>query len=189
MSRAYRIKVSESLRKIIKGADGVSTQLEILHVLPHEQMAELLAQELHRRGFTDCDGKLTRERDGIVITVDPEEGTVAVSVSGSENLELEMEETGWAVAEEGRHAEQARADLRKKLQGKMEKVADSVEAQLQAKLTDKLEAHLEDLRKELNEVSARVTAEALKRKAAQMGRIKEVSEDPQSGSMTIVLEV
>ena len=33
------------------------------------------------------------------------------------------------------------------------------------------------------------TAEALKQKAAQLGQIKEMTEDPQSGSMTIVLEV
>ena len=34
-----------------------------------------------------------------------------------------------------------------------------------------------------------MTAEALKIKAAQMGQIKEITEDPQSGSLTIVVEV
>ena len=51
MSRAYRIKVSESLHKIIRAEDRVSTCLEILNVLPQEEMAELLAQELQRRGY------------------------------------------------------------------------------------------------------------------------------------------
>jgi hypothetical protein len=41
----------------------------------------------------------------------------------------------------------------------------------------------------LDQVVNRVTAEALKRKAAQMGRIKEMTEDPQAGSLTIVVEV
>jgi hypothetical protein len=35
----------------------------------------------------------------------------------------------------------------------------------------------------------RVTAEALKQRAAQIGRIRQITEDPEQGSMTIVLEV
>ena len=34
-----------------------------------------------------------------------------------------------------------------------------------------------------------VTREALKQKAAQLGQIKEMTEDPQSGSLTIKVEV
>jgi hypothetical protein len=34
-----------------------------------------------------------------------------------------------------------------------------------------------------------VTKEALKQKAAQLGAIKEITEDPKNGSMTIVVEV
>ncbi len=56
-------------------------------------------------------------------------------------------------------------------------------------MTDKLEARLGDVRKEMDEVVNRVTAEALKRKAASMGQIKEMTEDPQAGSLTIVVEV
>jgi len=48
---------------------------------------------------------------------------------------------------------------------------------------------LGDVRKEMDEVVNRVTAEALKRKAAQLGQIKEMTEDPQAGSLTIVVEV
>jgi hypothetical protein len=45
------------------------------------------------------------------------------------------------------------------------------------------------LKKELNGAINRVTAEALKQKAAQIGQIKEVTEDPESGSLTIKVEV
>ena len=55
MSRAYRIRVQESLRRVIRASDHVSTDLELLDILPPEQMSELLAQELQKRGF---------ERDG-----------------------------------------------------------------------------------------------------------------------------
>ena len=56
-------------------------------------------------------------------------------------------------------------------------------------MTDQLEAQLGDLRQELDQAVNRVTAEALKRKAAQLGQIKEITEDPQAGSLTIVVEV
>ena len=189
MSRAYRIKVSESLRKIIRAEDKVCTQLEILHVLPHEQMTELLADELERRGFERKGGQLTREKDGITVTIDPEEGTVSVGVAGSEQLELEADRVDWTYDQGGKHEQQTRERLKEQIKADLEREAGRQEARLQGQLTDRLEAHLEELRQELNEVSNRVTAEALKRKAAQMGRIKEVTEDQQSGSMTIVLEV
>jgi hypothetical protein len=51
MSRAYRIRVRESLKRILRAKDQVSTQLELLEILPAEEMAGLLAQELECRGF------------------------------------------------------------------------------------------------------------------------------------------
>ncbi len=189
MSRAYRIKVSESLQKIIRAHDHVSTQLEILHVLPHEQMAELLAAELQNRGFEEKSGRLTRERNGVIVTIDAEEGTVEVSVSDRQQVELQAEQIGWAADQGGKHEKEARAALQRQVQNQLEQEAGRHQEKLQSQITDQLEAQLNDLRRELNEVSNRVTAEALKRKAAQMGRIKQVSEDPQAGSMTIVLEV
>ncbi len=56
-------------------------------------------------------------------------------------------------------------------------------------MTDRLEGRLADLKTELDQAVNRVTAEALKRKAASMGRIKEIADDPESGSLTIVVEV
>ena len=48
---------------------------------------------------------------------------------------------------------------------------------------------MDDVRKELGQAINRVTAEALKRKAASIGQIKHMTEDPQSGSLTITVEV
>ena len=58
-----------------------------------------------------------------------------------------------------------------------------------AQVTDRLERKLGDVREELDQVVNRVTATALKHKAAQLGQIKEITEDAQSGSLTIVVEV
>ena len=48
MSRAYRIKVKESISRQVKGSDEISTTLEVLEILPPEAMAELLRKGASR---------------------------------------------------------------------------------------------------------------------------------------------
>ena len=63
------------------------------------------------------------------------------------------------------------------------------ESVLQKQITDQLEAQLSDLKSELDQAVNRATAEALKQKAAQIGQIKQVTDDIEAGSLTIVVEV
>jgi hypothetical protein len=189
MSRSYRISVRESVNKVIKAEDSVKTQLEILEVLPPEQMAGLLSDELEKRGFEREGNTLVRREEGVTISVDVNTGTVTVAVEGSEATKVEGERAGRAYDDVGPHASQVRENLRKELQKDLEKKVEEKRSQLQGKLTDQLEGQLSDLRQELDQVVNRVTAEALKRKAASLGQIKELTEDPQTGSMTIVVEV
>jgi hypothetical protein len=186
MSRAYRIRVSESLQKVIRAEDHVSTQLEILGVLPPEELTELLRAELERRGFREQGGQLVREQEGIEVLVDPDEGTVTVQTAGEEVVDLKEDVETWTYDQDVKRAQHAHQE---KARRRLEKEAVRKEATLQRQVTDQLEAQLGDLRQELNQVANQVTAAALKRKAAQMGQIKQVNEDPQSGSMTIVVEV
>ena len=186
MSRAYKIRVSESLRRVIRGSDHVCTRLEILNVLPEEEMSALLAEHLQKRGFTEKNGKMVRQEGDVEILIDPADAVVTVQISSEEEIHLEGKEEGWGYVENDK---QARSALQDSLKGKLEKDADAKQAVLQTELTNKLEASLSELRRELDQVANQVTADALKKKAARMGQIKEVSEDPESGSMTIVLEV
>jgi hypothetical protein len=189
MSRSYRISVKECVNKVIKAEDRVSTQLEILEVLPPEQMAGLLADELEKRGFEKHGNTLVRKEKGVTISVDVTTGTVTVSAETAEQAKVEGERSGRAYDDVGPHASQVRDTLRKELQRDLEKKVQEKTAQLQGKVTDKLEGSLTDLRQELDQVVNRVTAEALKRKAASLGEIKQITEDQQTGSMTIVVEV
>lgn len=190
MSRAYRIRVKESLSRILRASDHVSTQLEILEILPPEEMAGLLSDQLKGRGFEEEDGKLIRRReDGITITVDASSGTVSVESESSEDVELKGERGGYIYDDEGPSRGEAQEQLRKELKQDLEKQAAKRSEQLQKVATEKLEQELLGLRKELDEAVNRVTAEALKRKAAQIGRIKEMNEDPEGESLTIVVEV
>jgi hypothetical protein len=181
--------VRETLNRVIRAEDHVSTQLELLQILPPEVMARLLRAELEKRGFKSEGDELVREQDGVVVTVDPATGTVTVHAEAAEEVELKGERTTWAGDEGGRDAKRAREAAKRDLQRELEGKAGSHREKLQSQVTDRLEAQLGDLRKELNQAVNRVTAEALKQKAAQLGQIKEMTEDPQSGSMTIVLEV
>ncbi len=190
MSRSYRISVRECVNKVIRAEDHVSTNLEMLEVLPPEQMAGLLSDELERRGFRrEADGTLVRRDRDVTVAVDPAKGTVTVRTEVEEKVTVEGARDGRALDEAGRHAQGVRESLRKELQRDLQKKAAEKETGLQSKVTDRLEAQLGGLRKELDEAVNRVTAEALKRKAAQLGQIKEITEDPQAGSLTIVVEV
>lgn len=189
MSRAYRVTVRENQNRTIRAEDHVSTQLEILEVLPPEQMAGLLADELERRGFQRDGTRLTRQQNGVTISVETTTGTVTVAAEASEETAIQAERTDRAYDDAGPHAKVVRENLKKQLEKDIEKKVGERTASLQTKVTDRLEGELSDVRQELDEAVSRVTAEALKRKAAQMGQIKEMTEDPQAGSLTIVVEV
>ena len=189
MSRAYRIRVSESLSRTLRAEDSVCTQLELLEVLPAEQMAELLRQELERRGFRNEDGHLVRQDDGVTTAIDPQTGSVTVSAGSERELELHGQREGLSYDDFGPGEKSLRRNLQQQLQQELEKQAEHEQDKLQQQATGRLEGHLADLQKELNQAVNRVTAEALKRKAAQLGQIKELTEDPQSGSLTIKVEV
>jgi FtsH ternary system domain X5 len=190
MSRSYRISVRECINRVIRAEDRVSTKLEILEVLPPEQMAGLLGDELERRGFQRADdGTLVRRAQGVSVTVEPDTGTVTVRAEAAADVKVEAVRDGRAYEESGKQVQRLRDAMRQELQRDLEKTVDAKETGLQTAVTDKLEAQLGGLRTELDQAVNRVTAEALKRKAAQLGQIKEITEDPQAGSLTIVVEV
>ena len=189
MSRSYRVSVRDSQNRTICAEDHLSAQLEILEVLPPEQLAALLADELERRGFERDGTRVTRTQNGVRIAVETTTATVTVSTEASEQTTIEAERTDRAYDDVGPHAKVVRENLKKQLEKDIENKVGEKTAGLQTKVTDRLERELNDVRQELDQVVNRVTAEALKRKAAQMGQIKEMTEDPQAGSLTIVVEV
>lgn len=189
MSRAYRIRVSESLTRTVRAEDSVQTQLEMLEVLPCDEMAELLREELKSRGFAEG-GEILSRRDGDVTTeIDPADGTVTVRAATEKRETVTADQEGYAYDDIGPSEKTVKEGLRRQLQASLQKAADHAEGKLQKETTAKLEGKLADLQSELNQVVNRVTAEALKRKAAQIGQIKNISEDQQSGSLTITVEV
>ncbi len=189
MSRAYRIRVRETLRRVIRATDHVSSELELLEILPQDEMAELLAAELIDRGFQRRGNLLVRQEDDVVVTVDLETGNVKVEAESSEDVKLEAEKGGVVYDRSRRAREEAKQALSDQIRQNLEREAERKREKLQADATDRLEAELAGVTSELDQAVNRATAEALKRKAAQIGQIKQMTDDPESGSLTIVVEV
>lgn len=189
MSRAYRISIRESARRTIRGEDSVGTCLELLEILPREAMLGLLRDELVGRGFALEGDRLVRKGAGLAIGVDPSTGEVEVRSEECAEVELSAERQAWADDDFPGARDRAEASARDGLRRDLEAQAEGQAEDARRRATERLEAALGDLRAELDGAVNRVTAEALKRKAAQLGRIKEMAEDPQAGSLTIVLEI
>jgi hypothetical protein len=190
MSRAYRIRVSESLRKVIKASDRVTSTLEILAVVSPEETAEILGAELAARGFhQDDEGRWIREEGEITITVDACTAEIEVKSSVASEFEAETDRTSWHDTDNRPNQERVEAQLREDARQGLERKAQEEEKRLERTATDKLERRLRDLQPEIDQVINRVTAEGLKRKASRLGQIKEITEDSESGNVTIVVEV
>lgn len=188
MSRAYRVRVQESLKKIVRAEDSVSCQLEMLEILPCEQLAQLLADELVKLGFAIEGDRAIRKEKDITITVDLPSATVIVQAVSDKAVDLKSSKER-NVADDRRLAADMEAALREEAKRDLEQQGLQAQSLLQRQVTDQLESRLGDIRQELEGAANRATAEALKKRAAQLGQIKSISEDPQAGSLTIVVEV
>ena len=189
MSRAYRITVKESETRSLRGTDEIGTRLELLDILPPEPTAELLRAELKARGFAEVeDGTLVRRDGSLTVTLDPCDGSVVVRSEVAEDVTLEAKHDATAF-DDAPGERDIRARAREVARQKLDQKAEAETERLQQQATDALEKHLDELRPELGRVVNKVTREALKQKAAQLGTITELAEDAESGSLTIKVEV
>lgn len=186
MSRAYRIRISESVHENIHVEDGVQSKLDVLDILGKEAMAELLAAELEKNGF-ERDGNVMRrtDDDGVEIEVDLTEGTITVRARGESEVDRTIERDRLVDEEQSGRAEDA---LRKAARKQLENEVEAERAKLTEEVATKLEKKLRDLKEEMDRVSNKVTADALKQKARQIGEVEEVQEDDQ-GNVTIKVRV
>lgn len=190
MSRAYRITVKESLTRELKGADEIGTKIEVLEILPPEQMAGLLAEELKGRGFREQeDGTLVRTDGKVTVTVEPCTGEVTVKAEAAETVELQAKRDASGYDDVGPGEKALRDRVKEQLKQDLEKKAERETERLQTQATEALERKLEELQPELSQAVNKVTREALKQKAAQMGTVKEIAEDAETGNLTIKVEV
>ena len=188
MSRAYRIRVRESLSRLVRAEDSVRAEIEMLPILSPAEMAELLAAELVRRGFERDGGRLRRDEGGISVILDLPTGRVDVRSATARQVEL-TETREELVDVPGDTQQQAEDSVRSALRDALEDELAEHKSRLRAEVSDRLAAALGSIRELLDEAIHRATAEALKQKAARIGRIRHLADDPENGSLTIVVEL
>jgi hypothetical protein len=184
MSRAYQIRVSESVVRTVHVEDGVAAPVEMLPVLPPDRMGDLLGAELESRGFHRDGDVVTRtEPDGIVISVDLRTATITVRLGASREVAETVELTGRVVDPKAGEVN-LRDDAFRQLD---DRVAERTEA-LRRDVTARLERKLADIKQELDTAVGRATVAALTERANQLGSIQEVAED-EAGNVTIRVKV
>ena len=190
MSRAYRITLKESDTRRLTAGDEISTRLEILEILPPEDMATLLRNELKGRGFEEQpDGTLVRKDGDLSVTVDPCTGEVTVAAGAEATVSQEAKRDATGFNDVGPNEQALRDRVKDQLKQELDKRFEAEQQKLQQKATERLEKHLNDIQPEVAEVVNKVTRDALKEKARQMGTVTEISEDEKTGNLTIKLEV
>ncbi len=189
MSRAYRIRVKESISHDVVASDEICSDLEILEILPADQMSDLLKGELQGRGYEEKEGKMVKEQNGIRISVDTKSGEVSIKSEMTETITVECEKEGYGYDDVGPSKQTIEKFLSDQAKAEAQRRAEKQKEIVQNEAAEKLEGIMGDVRKELNDAVNSVTREALKRKAASLGTIKEMSEDPEAGSLTIKVEV
>jgi len=181
VSRAYRIRVSETETKLVHVDDGIELQLELLDVLPRERLGELLRAELIAEGFTEEeDGTFRKEVEGIDVRVDAATGTV--TIRRGESHEVERKASAVVLSDEAAEGRRIASDA-------VAAQIEQEEQRLQAELTEQIAEHVPAIRQMLDRISTRVVGEGLKERAAELGEIEEISEDPDTGNLTIRVKV
>jgi hypothetical protein len=180
--RPWKLTAAPPIKQTVVADDYVETKIDLPPVLPPEEAAGLLREELRRRHFEEGEGgSMARERNGVRVEVDPPSGGVRVSVEASDEVELPPDNPSPCSC-------RMRDKLREGLSSAQQRTLTSERDRLQRAVTSRLEGSLARLGCELEGIAHRVTAEALKAKARRLGEVKQITEDPQAGSLTIVVE-
>lgn len=181
MSRAYRIRVSESLDRVDRVEDGLDARLEILDVLPRDAMVDHLRAALERRGFVPVEGEPdvleapADGDDGLSIRVDVRQGVLQARASAEVRVRASRT-LDRAVENEERGLASARAEVADRLEADAAAQADTA----RQALTQRLEERLQEVRPTVDQAVNEATAEALKVRAGQLGEVQSVEEDGQS---------
>ena len=181
MSRAYRIRISETLDKLIHLEDGLAERLEILDILPQEQMGACLADALEAQGFLrteDTPDVLEHStEDGVTIRVDIRTGQLEARVKGETHVQLKKEHTTTVVDPTKNELQKAEEKLSEAVKARLEEEAQQQAEAERQKLTARLEKEIARIRPKVEAALNQATASALKTRAAQLGEIESIQED------------
>ena len=176
MSQCYRVQLQASISRTVEAEDSVSYPLELTALLPEPEMRDLLASALAQQGWT-ADGRIFRRTgpSGEALELDLDTMTLTARLARQSEVVTDVEAVGRA--ESQTHAEQeARRLLQERGEAAGQGIAEAGKRTLQREVSAALAAGEDARRAELHGVLQQVYAEALKRKAGQLGNVMEVLE-------------
>jgi len=185
MSLSYRVTLQ--VQEVVSADDKTVHQLDLRDILGEDDMKDLLKQSLEERGFEEEeDGKLVRrEGSGEVITVDMESLQLTTELESSSEVSGKVD--AWGDAE-------SRGSARRQAEASAQRQANSIiergQKDIQSKVTEQLARGEKDRLEEMHQTLQDVYAEALKRKARQMGDVVDQYEGTnENGEYELVIKV
>ncbi|MBU0551238.1 hypothetical protein KKF91_15450 [Myxococcota bacterium] len=169
MSRGYRVGVPQVVAQVTARAEDQATLgLDLLAILPPEEMMGLLREALAEAGWREEGAALRREISGVDARLEGDEITLTAR--------REAQITG-----RGASKQQAEIAAEAQLEGKQARLAEGLSAQL--------ERAARALGVELEAAIQGVYGRALRRRAAQMGEISSVVEREVNGEIELTIKV
>jgi len=195
MSQSYVIRVSASVSETVDAADKRTKSLQLTEIVPCDEQAEILRDELRDRGWEEVEGsegQVWEKTDGQVRQrIDLESMTHEAQVELQRTLERERTITvrgdkDFEDPEERRGKEEA--SLQRAI-AVTDEERDEVHQTMQREIAETLDESEEARTEEVNEVIAAVYAESLKRKARRMGSVTEMRESQEGGEFELVIKL
>jgi hypothetical protein len=195
MSQSYVIRVSASVQEKVCAKDKRTKTIVLTGILPEDEQKEILKEKLVEQGWKEQEGSegkvLVRKRGRVTETLDLE--TMEVEASVELERTLERNRTITVRGDRDLGDEEAR---REKEQDALERSIaitdeerEEAETNMQRAIAEELERTDEERDNELNEAVREVYAESLKRKAASLGTITEVSESQAGDDYELVIKI
>lgn len=187
MSQTYTVEMAQ-VEIVAAGCDSITTRLSSLSILPEAELADCLAKVLADSGYSSAEpgeGKLSRQVAGARVEIDPRTKEVRVSVAREavqdELVKVRVERTG----SQSELAKAKRESLTRAIEGKKR----DLEEDLAREATTELGKALPGARAEIESINHRWLAEAIKRKAAQLGEVRRVDENEAERTLTISIKI
>ncbi len=157
MSRAYRVKWQTASR-VVRSEDQVKLDVDLLGILPPEEMHELLAGALTEEGWKKKgDGTLAKTMGAAEATLSEDGKTISLNLKQKKKVTATAQTKSTAESEAARRSQAAQAGLDEE----------------RTRALSQAEA---DLRDGLSAVVQRTYREALERRARMLGEIESIQE-------------
>jgi hypothetical protein len=190
MSRVYQVEVKSSVSESFTLSDTLVRPLSLTPILSQEEMGEIMASILEKRGFQEVSAGRwqTQGAAGEEIVFDLEKMEMQASLSTEKSLSAEATAKGVAYDKQETAQENALVNLQReeeRIRVGMQKIAESERGKVAQKLLDSEAERL----KIAHQILQETYAESLKRKAQQLGEVMDIRETSSQDQYDLVIRI